>query len=101
MNSSNILANQNTWTIYTQTALDAHFRQAMKKEFVSNLNSMVTNCILDLEGVRLVNNSGIVLLIELKKMCLEKGINLQLANASEEVTLKVKEMGLDNILSAE
>lgn len=53
----------------------------------------------DLNGVKHINNSGMVTLIDILKSLLEMGVEVQFVNVDESIKARIKDMGLEKIIN--
>jgi hypothetical protein len=53
----------------------------------------------DFKNILFINNTGIACLIDLLKCLLETGVKVQFVNVSEKIKIKIRTMGLEDILN--
>ena len=53
----------------------------------------------DFKNVQFINNTGMATLIDLLKCLLEQGTKVQFVNVNERIKIKIKSMGLEDILN--
>jgi ABC-type transporter Mla MlaB component len=55
----------------------------------------------DLKGVKYINNTGMSILIALLKSLLEMNVEVQFVNVDQRIKMKIKELGLEQIINFE
>jgi ABC-type transporter Mla MlaB component len=53
----------------------------------------------DLNGVQYINNTGMATLIDILKLLLEMGVEVQFVNVNENIKQKIKDAGLEKIIN--
>lgn len=86
------------FAINQEPLLDASSRLRLKLEFEEYSNSLPNSIHVNMDGIRTINSSGLALLVELKKISIRKGIEVEFINIHRPLLKKITDAGLDEVL---